>query len=210
RLTILDVMAQAIAAPRGNLSPYAPRIITIEINPEKIREVIGPGGKVINKITAETGVKIDIEQDGRVNVASADEDAARRAIKMIEDIVREVKVGEIYTGRVTRLMNFGAFVEVLPGKEGLLHVSELGEGERVERVEDAVKVGDEVTVRVREIDNLGRVNLTKRLTAGPEDEAAREAARARGRQGPRGNRPERDDGRHRRRGPRPDARGPRS
>jgi polyribonucleotide nucleotidyltransferase len=212
RLVILDVMAQTIAAPRGNLSPYAPRIITIEINPEKIREVIGPGGKVINKITAETGVKIDIEQDGRVNVASSDEDAARRAIKMIEDIVREVKVGEIYTGRVTRLMNFGAFVEVLPGKEGLLHVSELGDGERVERIEDAVKVGDEVTVRVREIDNLGRVNLTRRLTPGPEDEAARAAARARGRQGTRGSRPGRDDGRHRRRGPssRPDSRGPRS
>ncbi|HLA25493.1 MAG TPA: polyribonucleotide nucleotidyltransferase [bacterium] len=209
RMTILDVMAQAIPEPRANLSPYAPRIITIEINPEKIREVIGPGGKVINKITAETGVKIDIEQDGRVNVASADEDAARRAIKMIEDIVREVKVGEIYTGRVTRLMNFGAFVELLPGKEGLLHVSELGDGERVERVEDAVKVGDEVTVRVREIDNLGRVNLTKRLTPGPQDETAREAARGRGRQGPRGTSRGRDDGRHRRREPRPDSRGPR-
>jgi polyribonucleotide nucleotidyltransferase len=210
RLRILDVIAQALPAPRAHLSPYAPRIITIEINPEKIREVIGPGGKVINKITAETGVKIDIEQDGRVNVASADEDAARRAIKMIEDIVREVKVGEIYTGRVTRLMNFGAFVEVLPGKEGLLHVSELGDGERVERVEDAVKVGDEVTVRVREIDNLGRVNLTRRLTPGPEDEAAREAARARGRQGPRSGGRGRDDGRPRRRGPRPDSHGPRS
>jgi len=208
RLAILDVMAQAIAEPRATLSPYAPRIITIEINPEKIREVIGPGGKVINKITAETGVKIDIEQDGRVNVASVDEDAARRAIKMIEDIVREVKVGEIYTGRVTRLMNFGAFVEVLPGKEGLLHVSELGEGERVERVEDAVKVGDEVTVRVREIDTLGRVNLTKRLTPGPEDETAREAARSRGRPGSRGGGRGRDDGPHRRRGPRPDSRGP--
>jgi polyribonucleotide nucleotidyltransferase len=121
-----------------------------------------------------------------------------------------VKVGEIYTGRVTRLMNFGAFVEVLPGKEGLLHVSELGDGERVERVEDAVKVGDEVTVRVREIDNLGRVNLTRRLTPGPEDEAAREAARARGRQGPRSGGRGRDDGRPRRRGPRPDSHGPRS
>ena len=137
-----------------------------------------------------------------------DASAARRAIKMIEDIVREVKVGEIYTGRVTRLMNFGAFVEVLPGKEGLLHVSELGEGERVERVEDAVKVGDEVTVRVREIDTLGRVNLTKRLTPGPEDETAREAARSRGRPGSRGGGRGRDDGPHRRRGPRPDSRGP--
>ncbi|OFX14175.1 MAG: polyribonucleotide nucleotidyltransferase, partial [Armatimonadetes bacterium RBG_19FT_COMBO_69_19] len=167
RLKILDVLAQAIAEPRAALSPYAPRIITIEINPDKIREVIGPGGKVINKITAETGVKIDIEQDGKVHVASADEEAAKRAIQMIEGIVREAKVGEIYTGRVTRLMNFGAFLEVLPGKEGLLHISELGDGERVARVEDAVKVGDEIQVRVKEIDNLGRINLTKRLTPGP-------------------------------------------
>jgi polyribonucleotide nucleotidyltransferase len=203
RLKILDVMAQAIAEPRPNLSPYAPRIITIEINPDRIREVIGPGGKVINKITAETGVKIDIEQDGKVHVASADEEAAKRAIKMIEDIVREVKLNEIFTGRVTRLMNFGAFVEVLPGKEGLVHISELGDGERVNRVEDVVKVGDEMQVRVKEIDNMGRINLTKRLTPGPED------ARPRPREGgPRGDdrrhRPEGGGG-HRRR--RPDARG---
>ena len=203
RLKILDVMTQAIAEPRPNLSPYAPRIITIEINPDRIREVIGPGGKVINKITAETGVKIDIEQDGKVHVASADEDAAKRAIKMIEDIVREVKLNEIFTGRVTRLMNFGAFVEVLPGKEGLVHISELGDGERVNRVEDVVKVGDEMQVRVKEIDNMGRINLTKRLTPGPED------ARPRPREGgPRGDdrrhRPEGGGG-HRRR--RPDARG---
>ncbi|HEU5298836.1 MAG TPA: polyribonucleotide nucleotidyltransferase, partial [bacterium] len=187
RLAILDVLVQAIPEPRPTLSPYAPRIITIEINPDKIREVIGPGGKVINKITAETGVKIDIEQDGKVHVASADEDAARRAIQMIEGIVREAKVGEIYTGRVTRLMNFGAFLEVLPGKEGLLHISELGDGERVERVEDKVKVGDEIQVRVKEIDNLGRINLTKRLTPGPEDE------RPRSREG----RPGGDERRHR-------------
>jgi len=174
RVKILDVLAQAIPEPRAALSPYAPRIITIEINPDKIREVIGPGGKVINKITAETGVKIDIEQDGKVHVASADEEAAKRAIQMIEGIVREAKVGEIYTGRVTRLMNFGAFVEVLPGKEGLLHISELGDGERVARVEDAVKIGDEIQVRVKEIDNLGRINLTKRLTPGPEDDRPRE------------------------------------
>ncbi|MGH2398823.1 MAG: S1 RNA-binding domain-containing protein, partial [bacterium] len=187
RLKILDVMAQAIAEPRPNLSPHAPRIITIEINPDRIREVIGPGGKVINKITAETGVKIDIEQDGKVHVASADEEAAKRAIKMIEDIVREVKVNEIFTGRVTRLMNFGAFVEVLPGKEGLVHISELGDGERVNRVEDVVKVGDEMQVRVKEIDNLGRINLTKRLTPGPEDERPR----------PREGGPRSDDRRHR-------------
>ncbi|MDP3766852.1 MAG: polyribonucleotide nucleotidyltransferase, partial [Dehalococcoidia bacterium] len=203
RLKILDVMAQAIAEPRPSLSPYAPRIITIEINPDRIREVIGPGGKVINKITAETGVKIDIEQDGKVHVASADEEAAKRALKMIEDIVREVKLNEIFTGRVTRLMNFGAFVEVLPGKEGLVHISELGDGERVNRVEDVVKVGDEMQVRVKEIDNLGRINLTKRLTPGPEDERPRPREG-----GPRGDdrrhRPEGGGG-HRRR--RPDARG---
>src|SRR5439155_881117 len=124
RPMIPDRMAREIAEPRTQLSPFAPRIITIEINPEKIREVIGPGGKVINKITAETGVKIDIEQDGRVLIASVDEKAAQKATAMIEAIVREVKVGEIYLGRVTRLMNFGAFVEVLPGKEGLVHISE--------------------------------------------------------------------------------------
>lgn len=172
RITVLEVMAKTIAEPRSNLSQYAPRIITIEINPEKIREVIGPGGKVINKITAETGVKIDIEQDGRVLVASADEDAAKRAVQMIEAIVREVKVGELYLGRVTRLMNFGAFVEVLPNKEGLVHISELSE-ERVNKVEDVVKVGDELLVRVKEIDSQGRVNLTRRgVTPGPEGVSA--------------------------------------
>src|SRR3989304_5417144 len=150
-----------MAGNRPTLSPYAPRILTIEINPERIREVIGPGGKVINKITQETGAKIDIEQDGRIHIASVDEQAARRAMQMIEEIVREVKVGEMYLGRVTRLMNFGAFVEVLPGKEGLVHISELADG-RVGKVEDVVKVGDELLVKVKEIDNLGRINLTRR------------------------------------------------
>ncbi len=161
RLFILERMLEVIPAPRTTLSPYAPRILTIEINPEKIREVIGPGGKVINKITQETGAKIDIEQDGRIHIASVDEQAARRAMAMIEEIVREVKVGEMYLGRVTRLMNFGAFVEVLPGKEGLVHISELADG-RVAKVEDVVKVGDELLVKVKEIDNLGRINLTRR------------------------------------------------
>jgi len=201
RMTILDAMARAIAAPREELSRFAPRIITIEINPDKIREVIGPGGKVINKITAETGVKIDIEQDGRVLIASVDEEAARKAREMIEAIVREAKVGETYTGRVTRLMNFGAFVEVLPGKEGLVHISELAEG-RPEKVEDVVKVGDELTVRVKEIDSQGRLNLTRRgLPGGPTGEAASVPSGDR--------RPRRDDrrfdDRHRRRGPRPDS-----
>ncbi len=175
RLTILDAMTRVIAQPRATLSPYAPRIITIEINPDKIREVIGPGGKVINKITAETGVKIDIEQDGRVLIASTDEEAAKKAVGMIEAIVKEVKVGEMYLGRVTRLMNFGAFVEVLPGKEGLVHISELSDS-RVNRVEDVVKVGDELLVKVKEIDNLGRINLTRRGVASPGEAAPAEAS----------------------------------
>ncbi len=161
RLKILDMIEETIPRPRPNLSPYAPRIFTIVINPEKIREVIGPGGKVINKITAETGVKIDIEQDGRVLIASVNEEAAMRARQMVEAIVKEAKPGEVYKGRVTRLMNFGAFVEILPGKEGLVHISELS-AQRVGKVEDVVKVGDEFEVRVKEIDNLGRVNLTRR------------------------------------------------
>jgi polyribonucleotide nucleotidyltransferase len=161
RMTIIDLIERTIPAPRPQMSPYAPRIYTIYINPDRIREVIGPGGKIINKITAETGVKIDIEQDGRVLIASANAEAAAQAQRMIEDIVKEAKPGEVYKGKVTRLMNFGAFVEIFPGKEGLVHISELS-NHRVGRVEDVVKVGDEIEVRVKEIDNLGRVNLTRR------------------------------------------------
>ncbi len=196
RMQILDLIERTIPAPRPTLSPYAPRIFTIHINPERIREVIGPGGKVINKITAETGVKIDIEQDGRVLIASVNEEAAARARRMIEDIVKEAKPGEVYKGRVTRLMNFGAFVEIFPGKEGLVHISELAP-QRVGKVEDVVKVGDEIEVRVKEIDNLGRVNLTRRGLI-PGDEAA--AAGDGGGAGPGGSdrpRPDRHD-----RGPR--------
>jgi polyribonucleotide nucleotidyltransferase len=178
RMAILDLIERTIPRPRPELSPHAPRITTIMINPERIREVIGPGGKIINKITAETGVKIDIEQDGRVLIASANGEAAARAQRMIEDIVREAKPGEVYKGRVTRLMNFGAFVEIFPGKEGLVHISELSH-DRVARVEDAVKVGDEIEVKVKEIDNLGRVNLSRRaLLPRPErpDDQQGEAA----------------------------------
>jgi polyribonucleotide nucleotidyltransferase len=162
RMTIIDTIERTIPRPRADLSPHAPRITTIMINPERIRDVIGPGGKIINKITAETGVKIDIEQDGRVLIASSSGEAAARAQRMIEDIVREAKPGEVYRGRVTRLMNFGAFVEIFPGKEGLVHISELSH-DRVARVEDAVKVGDEVEVKVKEIDNLGRINLSRKV-----------------------------------------------
>jgi len=168
RLAILDAMLQVLPAPRPELSPHAPRLLTLHIHPDKIREVIGPGGKVINRITAETGVKIDIEQDGRVVIASADLEAAQRAMRMIQEIVREVEVGQTYLGRVTRLVNFGAFVEVLPGKEGLVHISELSD-RRVDKVEDVVKVGDEILVKVKEIDSLGRINLTRRGLA-PEEE----------------------------------------
>ncbi len=210
RLTILDVMAQALPAPRTALSAYAPRIVTVQINPDKIRDVIGPGGKVINKITAETGTKIDIEQDGRVMIASVNEEAARRAAAMIEGITKEAQVGETYKGRVTRLMNFGAFVEFLPGKEGLVHISELSY-DHVNKVEDVVKVGDELMVKVKEVDNLGRINLTHRGTLPPpegwnaeleEGQPADVSSHARpGR--PRGDRPR--DGRPPRRqgGPRP-------
>lgn len=166
RLQILDVIAKALPAPRTTLSVHAPRILTIQINPDRIRDIIGPGGKIINKITADTGAKIDVEQDGRVSVASVNEDAARRAVQMIEAIVKEVQVGEAYRGRVTRLMTFGAFVEFLPGKEGLVHISDLAY-DRVNKVEDVVKIGDEIDVKVKEIDNLGRINLTHRGTKPP-------------------------------------------
>ncbi|HHV61602.1 MAG TPA: polyribonucleotide nucleotidyltransferase [Firmicutes bacterium] len=159
RLFILDKMEEVIAEPRKELSPYAPRMITMEIDPEKIRDVIGPGGKMIRKIIDETGAKIDIEDDGRVFIATPDESAGRRAKEMIESLTRDVEVGKIYTGTVTRIMNFGAFVEILPGKEGLVHISELARG-RVNRVEDVVKVGDTILVKVTEIDRQGRINLS--------------------------------------------------
>ncbi|MBW3623218.1 MAG: polyribonucleotide nucleotidyltransferase [Armatimonadetes bacterium] len=187
RMFILEKMLAAIPAVRESLSEYAPRVVSININPERIGEVIGPGGKVIKKIQAETGAKVDIEQDGRVNITSVDGEGAERARKMIEDLTKELKVGEVYDGKVTRLMQFGAFVEVLPGKEGLVHISQLGEG-RVERVQDVVNVGDPLTVKVSEIDSQGRVNLTTRLDASPEETIVegRGGSRGGGGGGPRG------------------------
>jgi len=161
RLHILGKMLEVIREPRKELSKYAPKIEIMHINPEKIRDVIGPGGKVINKIIDETGVKIDIEQDGRVYIASPDVAMLAKAKEQIEMIVREVVVGETYVGTVKRIEKFGCFVEVLPGKEGLVHISQLS-NERVGRVEDVVKVGDRITVKVTEIDNLGRVNLSRK------------------------------------------------
>lgn len=160
RMTILnDVMLKVIDKPRPQLSPYAPKVYTTTIDVDKIREVIGPGGKIINKIIAETGVKIDIEDDGTVFVATADEAAGKKAIAMIEGIAGDVQIGQQFTGKVTRIMNFGAFVEFLPGKEGMVHISKLAHN-RVNKVEDVVKVGDEIPVKVIEVDKQGRINLS--------------------------------------------------
>ena len=161
---ILDeIMLKQLAEPRKEISKYAPSIINTTIKVDKIRDVIGPGGKMINKIIAETGVKIDIEEDGRVFIYSTDSEAGKKALNMIEDIVREIEVGGVYEGTVTKIMPFGAFVDVGSGKEGLLHISKISKA-RVEKVEDVLKVGDKVTVKVYEIDEQGRINLiTKEL-----------------------------------------------
>jgi polyribonucleotide nucleotidyltransferase len=160
RLFVLGKMLEVIPQPRSEMSPYSPRITTIQINPDKIRDVIGPGGKVIRKIVEETGVQIDVEDDGKVFVASADQDSARRAIDWIKSLTDEVEVGRIYRGKVVRIMPFGAFVEVLPNQDGLVHVSRLTD-HRVERVEEVVNVGDEIMVKAIEIDSQGRLNLSR-------------------------------------------------
>lgn len=161
RLQILDHMMETIDKPRPHLSPYAPKIITMVINPDKIGDVIGPSGRHVKGIIDETGVKIDIEQDGTIYISSMDMEQNKRAQRMIEDIVREVKVGDYYLGTVTRIEKFGAFVELFHGKEGLIHISELAE-ERVNRVEDVVNIGDEVLVKVIEIDKHDRINLSRK------------------------------------------------
>ncbi|SIQ27813.1 polyribonucleotide nucleotidyltransferase [Paenibacillus sp. RU4T] len=166
RMHILDKMNATMSKPRESLSAYAPKIMTLRINPDKIRDVIGAGGKIINKIIEETGVKIDIEQDGMVYIASSNEEMNKRARAIIEGIVKEVVVGEIYTGTVKRVEKFGAFVEILPNKDGLVHISQLST-ERVAKTEDAVNIGDVITVKVTEIDQQGRINLSRKavLTA---------------------------------------------
>ena len=158
---IMGKMMECISEPRKELSKYAPKITTIHVDPDKIAKVIGPGGKMIKKIVDETGAKIDIDDTGRVFIAAVNTEAANKAIEMIEGITAEAEVGKVYTGKVTRLMNFGAFVEILPGKEGLVHISQLST-EHVEKVEDVVSVGDEIVVKVTEIDNKGRINLSRK------------------------------------------------
>ncbi|MBC8080052.1 MAG: polyribonucleotide nucleotidyltransferase [Gorillibacterium sp.] len=166
RIFIMDKMLTTIAEPRKELSPYAPKIIIMQINPDKIRDVIGAGGKIINKIIEETGVKIDIEQDGKVFIASSNQEMNDKARSIIEGIVRDVVVGEIYVGTVKRVEKFGAFVEVLPGKEGLVHISQLST-ERVVNTEDVVSVGDTLTVKVTEVDQQGRINLSHKAFLDP-------------------------------------------
>jgi polyribonucleotide nucleotidyltransferase len=161
RLFILEAMSSVIATPRSQLSMHAPRIITIRINPDKIREVIGPGGKVIRSIIERTGANIDIEDDGRINIASADEKAARAAIDIIRGITAEAEIGKIYHGKVKKIMDFGAFVEILPGTDGLVHISQIAD-QRVKSVSDVLKEGDEIPVKVLEIDKQGRIKLSRR------------------------------------------------
>ncbi|MFJ5765115.1 polyribonucleotide nucleotidyltransferase [Lysinibacillus sp. NPDC097279] len=171
RMHILESMLATLAQPREKLSAYAPKIVIVRINPDKIRDVIGPGGKQINKIIEETGVKIDTEQDGTIYISSADEEMNARAKQIIEDIVREAKVGEYYLSTVKRIEKFGAFCEIFPGKDGLLHISEIQE-ERTKQVEDVLKLGDQLLVKVIEIDKQGRVNLSRKVVIQEEKERA--------------------------------------
>ena len=165
RLSILKLMEKTIAQPRTSLSDYAPKITTIEINPEKIREVIGPGGKVIRAIVSETGAKIEVEDSGKVIIASPDGKSSERAIAMILEIVQEVEIGRLYMGKVKKIMDFGAFVEVLPGTEGLIHISQL-DNHRVNKVTDVLQEGDEVLVKVLEVDKQGKIRLSRKAALG--------------------------------------------
>ncbi|HET9097276.1 MAG TPA: polyribonucleotide nucleotidyltransferase, partial [Candidatus Baltobacteraceae bacterium] len=191
RFFIIDKLAETIAEPRKELSKFAPRMIVVQINPDKIKDVIGPGGKIINKIIEETGVeKIDIEDDGKVFITALDGESAEKARAIVESITKDVVVGETYMGEVTRIIAIGAFVKILPGKEGLVHISQLAPT-RVDKVEDVVKVGDEVMVKVMEVDHQGRINLSRKaVLAGASGNGAHdqhpEPARSGGGQGEHG------------------------
>jgi polyribonucleotide nucleotidyltransferase len=161
RLFIIDKIREAISAPREEMSPYAPRITTMEVKPDKIRDVIGSGGKNIRQIISETGVNIDVEDDGTVTIASNDADAAARAIAMVKWLTEEAEIGKIYVGTVKKVVDFGAFVEIIPGTEGLVHISQLAK-ERVNKVTDILNEGDKVTVKVLEIDKSGKIRLSRK------------------------------------------------
>ena len=159
RLEILDKISKVLPEPRPELSRWAPRIYTLQINPDKIREVIGPGGKVINEIIEKCEVSIDIEDSGKVFITAEKEEAGQKAVEWVKNLTREIIVGEVFQGKVKRILNFGAFVEILPGQEGMVHISQLAD-RRVEKVEDVVRVGDIIPVKVIEIDEKGRINLS--------------------------------------------------
>jgi polyribonucleotide nucleotidyltransferase len=161
RLHILGKMNEVIAAPSPTLKEHAPKIIVIQINPDKIREVIGPGGKMVKQIVAATGIKIDIEDDGRIHISSSDQKAADEAIRMINEITAEAEIGKVYHGKVKKIMDFGAFVEILPGTDGLVHISEL-EHHRVQNVTDVLKEGDELDVKVLDVDRQGKIRLSRK------------------------------------------------
>lgn len=194
RLHILGEMAKAIEQPRADISPNAPRILTMTVKQDKIREVIGTGGKVIRGIIEQTGAKIDINDDGVIHIASSDLDAARKAIAIIESIVEEVQIGKIYTGKVKKIMDFGAFVEVTPGNDGLLHISEIAH-ERIQRVTDVLKEGDVIDVKVLDVDRQGKMRLSRKvlLEGGP---AGGPPSGGGDRGGDRGGRGDRDRPRH--------------
>lgn len=194
RLEILAEISKIISAPRSELSPYAPRIETMRINPEKIRDVIGTGGKIINEIIAECNVQIDIEDDGLVTITSNDPSGMQKALKWVDDLTREIKVGEVYTGPVVRLMDFGAFVQILPGRDGMVHISEFA-NHRVDKISDVVKLGDTLTVKVIEIDSQGRVNLSVKQ-ADPNYDPASDPRQGNGRPNGRNGNDRRDGGRN--------------
>jgi polyribonucleotide nucleotidyltransferase len=179
RESLLDKMEQCIAAPRPELAPHAPRVFTLEINPEKIGDIIGPGGKTIKKLEADFDCQVDIQQEGRVFIAAADQASGEQALKAVQDIVRDLQVGEVYTGKVVRVVPFGAFVELLPGRDGLLHISQIAR-QRIDKVEDVLNVGDEVEVRVIEIDPQGKVRLSRKDLLPPEPGEPRGGERGRG------------------------------
>jgi len=174
RLHILGIMNQTLARPRGELSMHAPRIVTIHIKPDRIRDLIGPGGKVIRGITEETGVKIDVEDDGTVLVASSDGEAMQKALDKIRAITAEAEVGKIYRGTVRKIVDFGAFVEIFPGTDGLVHISQLAK-ERVHKVSDVIKEGDVIPVKVLEVDRSGKIRLSRKEAL--KEEGQQEAQR---------------------------------
>jgi polyribonucleotide nucleotidyltransferase len=192
-------MGEALEKPRGDISRYAPRIITITVNKDKIRDIIGPGGKMIRSIVERTGCKIEVHDDGRVDIASSDESAAQKAVDIIKELTAEAELGKTYVGKVVRVVNFGAFVEILPGVEGLVHISEIAE-HRIDEVRDEIDEGDEVLVKVIDIDGMGRVRLSRRAVL-REKEGRSSGDREPASVG--GGRPHRGPSRGRRQGQRP-------